>query len=936
MFSPFINKRAFLALVFLTLAALAGNYFTLDLFWGISFLFGSIASLVVLYLFGTPWGVLVTLISSIQTIVLWHHPYAAILLGLEILFIGLFRRQPSNILLVDILYWLIIGMPLGWLFYALVLNLNNTQVLLLLLKKAVNGIANALIANLIITYLPLNKWLHRPQADKKISLQSNILNLLICCLFLPLLVLTLLDSNRVVNHLVSDIQADLELTSSFLSTELQAWHQAHLDRFNKLAQIAVKSNVKSSANLQLSTDLMQQLFPDSYSISIENNLGNQVAFSGNNQNKIIGNSDNKLLIEKAKNTLKPILSSAISDSSLPDSIVNLIVPIVRNKEFLGTVNSNLDLRYFSQLLKINNSNKSWQFTILDSQQRIIASTGTEIETSFARRQEGEFRYINSTMYNWLPSKPNLTPINRWQQSLYGQKISINDTIPWSIVVELPAKSYINYLNSLYINNFGIVLIVGVLAIESAIIVSRKISKPLAKLTDLTNNLPHKLTTREDIEWFYSPIIEIDSLINNFRLMAIALNNKFTEIQNINKSLEEQVQERTKVALRVKMNLINVINQHQQTEVALHETEARYWDLFENANDLIQSVTPEGKFIYVNRAWREALGYNQTEIDNISMLDIIDCDSHAHCIEVFEQVMSGEKIDKVETTFITKFGRKLIVEGSVNCKIVHGKPVSTRSIFRDITERKQAEAEIQHALQKERELGELKSRFINTASHEFRTPLTIILMSARLLEQFNQQASEQQKNLYFERIKAAIKRMNELLNDVLLVGKSESGKTELNSTRLALIKFCQQLIEETQMSTGSHHIINFISQGDDTSAYLDEKLLRHILSNLLSNAIKYSPQGEEVNFKLTCETNQATFEIKDSGIGIPVKDIEQLFNSFHRGSNVKSIPGTGLGLSIVKQYVELHGGTITVNSELGVGTTFTVVLPFIYNHQFHKN
>lgn len=179
-------------------------------------------------------------------------------------------------------------------------------------------------------------------------------------------------------------------------------------------------------------------------------------------------------------------------------------------------------------------------------------------------------------------------------------------------------------------------------------------------------------------------------------------------------------------------------------------------------------------------------------------------------------------------------------------------------------------------------------------------------------------------------------MNELLNDVLLVGKSESGKTELNSTRLALIKFCQQLIEETQMSTGSHHIINFISQGDDTSAYLDEKLLRHILSNLLSNAIKYSPQGEEVNFKLTCETNQATFEIKDSGIGIPVKDIEQLFNSFHRGSNVKSIPGTGLGLSIVKQYVELHGGTITVNSELGVGTTFTVVLPFIYNHQFHKN
>lgn len=205
-------------------------------------------------------------------------------------------------------------------------------------------------------------------------------------------------------------------------------------------------------------------------------------------------------------------------------------------------------------------------------------------------------------------------------------------------------------------------------------------------------------------------------------------------------------------------------------------------------------------------------------------------------------MLGEKIDKVETTFISKLGRRIIVEGSINCKIISGKPVSTRSIFRNVSDRKQAEAEIQYALAKEKELSELKSHFITTASHEFRTPLTIILMSAKLLEQFGQQASEKQKNLYFERIKAAIKRMNKLLDDVLLVGKSESGKIELNSTRLGLINFCQQLIEEMRMSTDSPHRINFISHGDDTSAYLDEKLLRHILSNLLSNAIKYSPQG----------------------------------------------------------------------------------------------
>ncbi len=932
MLSPFFSKKSFLALLFLTLAALAGNYFTLDLFFGVSFLFGSIASLIVSYLFGNNWGLLVALISSVQTVFLWHHPYTAIIFVIEVLFVGLLLRQHQNILLLDMFYWLLIGIPLGWLFYSLFLHLDNTQFLLIVLKQSVNGIANALIANLIITYLPINKWLSRPQASKKISLQENILNLLICFLFLPLLLLMLLDSNRVVNQLVDDIQSDLELTSNLITTQLQTWHQNHLYQLNNLAQSAIKNNLEFSDKLQLSTELTQQLSPDFYSISIENALKNKIAFSGNSQNKLNEKFDDDLLVERAKTTLKPVISDANSNVSLPVYYVKIILPIVTNKQFAGSVSSILDLRYLSKVLKVSTGNKPWQVAVLDSQNYIIASTElNEIATSFANRSRGKFRYINSTMYNWLPSQQNLLPVRRWQQSLYGHKVRIDDNLPWSVIVELPAKSYINYLGSLYVKNFGIVLLVGVLAIESAIIVSRKIAMPLAKLADSTNNLPRKLTNKEEIEWFSSSVIEIDVLINNFRLMAMALSNKFSEIKSTNESLEVQVQERTNVARRVEKSLVNAINQRQQTEEALHETEAKYWDLFENANDLIQSVTSEGRFIYVNRAWRETLGYSQAEVDNLSMLDIIDCDSHTHCMEVFERVMSGEKVDKVETTFMTKFGKKIIVEGSVNCKTVRGKAVSTRSIFRDVTERKQAEIEIQNALVKEKELGELKSRFINTASHEFRTPLTIILMSARLLEQFSQQASEQQKNIYFERIKAATKRMNNLLDDVLLVGKSESGKILIKLTHIALIKFCQELVEEMRMSAGSNHFIGFSSQGDDSNIYLDEKLLHHILTNLLSNAIKYSPQGGEVDFKLTCELHQATFEIKDCGIGIPPSDIEKLFSSFHRGSNVKAIPGTGLGLSIVKQYVDLHGGTITLNSEVGKGTTFIVVLPLIYNN-----
>jgi len=134
------------------------------------------------------------------------------------------------------------------------------------------------------------------------------------------------------------------------------------------------------------------------------------------------------------------------------------------------------------------------------------------------------------------------------------------------------------------------------------------------------------------------------------------------------------------------------------------------------------------------------------------------------------------------------------------------------------------------------------------------------------------------------------------------------------------------VAELQMGTGGNHRINFVKKSQNADAYVDKKLLRHILNNLLSNAIKYSPHGSLVHFELSCQDAEAIFEIKDEGIGIPVEDKPKLFEAFHRASNARNITGTGLGLSVVKQCVDIHGGKIAVKSELGVGTTFTVTLP----------
>lgn len=237
----------------------------------------------------------------------------------------------------------------------------------------------------------------------------------------------------------------------------------------------------------------------------------------------------------------------------------------------------------------------------------------------------------------------------------------------------------------------------------------------------------------------------------------------------------------------------------------------------------------------------------------------------------------------------------------------------------------AKADIRTALEKEKELSELKSRFISMASHEFRTPLAIILSSTELLQDYSQKFSEEKKLQHFQRIQTAVKHMTGLLNDVLLIGKAEAGKLEFQLAPLSVTQFCCKLVEELQLTTSTCAIV-FRTQDQGITACMDEKLLRQILTNLLSNAIKYSPAGGAVYFDLGCEQGEVVFRIQDEGIGIPAADQARLFDSFHRASNVGTISGTGLGLAIVKKCVDLHSGKVTVKSEVGRGTTFTVMLP----------
>jgi signal transduction histidine kinase len=228
-------------------------------------------------------------------------------------------------------------------------------------------------------------------------------------------------------------------------------------------------------------------------------------------------------------------------------------------------------------------------------------------------------------------------------------------------------------------------------------------------------------------------------------------------------------------------------------------------------------------------------------------------------------------------------------------------------------------------EKERELGELKTRFVAMVSHEFRNPVAAILSSSELLERYGEKWDGPRRLGHFETIREAAESLTELLDEILLIGRAEAGLLRPHPGPMNLERFCAELVRTTaQGATDAHRMRNSFSGNADV--VLDERLLRHLLSNLLENAIKYSPDGGEVELSVNAQGPQIRFIVKDHGIGIPEQDLPALFTTFHRGTNVGRIRGSGLGLALVKHVVEAQDGTVDVISEVGRGTEVVVVLP----------
>lgn len=364
---------------------------------------------------------------------------------------------------------------------------------------------------------------------------------------------------------------------------------------------------------------------------------------------------------------------------------------------------------------------------------------------------------------------------------------------------------------------------------------------------------------------------------------------------------------------------------RQSEARLRESEARFSAAF-HASPVYITIArvSDGRFIEANDAFVQWVGYSRAEILGRTSVELGIWANLGERDGYWEELNSQGRVRNRECQLATRRGALHLMLLSADVIEINKEP-HVLTVGLDISDRKKAEIELLRALGREKELSQLKSDFVSTVSHEFRTPLGIIMSSAEILEDYLEELDRDERQHHLRSIARNTKRMSEMMEEVLVLGRLDAGRMDFKPAPLELRSFCGRLVEEVQSATSRACPIelSFRDLGETAAVSADERLLRHILLNLLTNAVKYSEAGRGVEFVVQREDKDIVCRIRDHGIGIPEGDLSWLFSAFHRGRNVGQRPGTGLGLVIVKRCVELHGGTIHVESKLGQGTLMTV-------------
>ena len=928
------------ALIFACLILLGGlgNYWRIPLFFGADFLFGSIFVLLVLHRFGLPAGLAAAVIAHSYTLVLWSHPYAFLIYITEILFVGLgLSRGYGNLVLLDALFWLTVGMPLGWLFHGAVMDMGGITTVFVMLKQAVNGVFNALVASLIIHHLGFARRRGAPNPEPPRRLQDTLFNLLASLVLIPALVIMLMESNREVRQMEDNLLKKLDRQAADVSGHVHNWYHQHLQALSGLAALAGRSLPGHLSRVQEAAEVLDQAFPDFHGVFVADAQGTALAFSPlldeRGEMTIGKNFADRGYFEKLLATGKPVLSEVIQGrGSVYTPLVTLGVPIFRAGRFHGFAMGGLKLTQIRRLLDCHCQEKAMPMTVVDPNGRVIASTFKEWEPlrQWDRHLTGEKKPVNAGIYHWLPAGSGLPSLARWAKSFYIKEIWIDENVAWKLIVEAPVAPLQGQLFVLYVRKLAVMAVLTALALLAAQVFSRQLVRPLVSLAEVTTGLPSKLIMRQPIPWPPSTIAEVDLLIGNIQSMCQTLEQTFTELETHSAAL---------VRANAEMNA--EVRERRKAQQALGESEARYRNLVEQtpAVTYIASVDQKGaRTIYVSPQIRSILEVTPEKFNDEPRL--WDKSLHPQDRERFlkerDRCLKTGQVFEMEYRVLTSSGREVWVHDQ-NTLVMEqdGAGRVLQGFLFDITARKQSEEEKDRLEVQLRQAQKMEAigTLAGGIAHDFNNILGAIFgcVELALKERYNHRKLVSHLG---ETLKAA-ERARELIRQILTFSRqSEPQQKPIHLD--VIIRDSMNLVRASLPTTIEiqQHIKGFgLIFGDPTQ-------IQQIIMNLCSNAGHAMREKggalmvslEDVNLggqDLTGDVElppgpYVRLTVKDTGCGMDKATLERIFDPYFTTKGSRE--GTGLGLALVHGIVKALGGAVKVKTVSGQGSTFQVYLP----------
>lgn len=661
-------------------AGLAGNYFKFPIFFSTDFIFGSIFAMLALQFFGLWRGILAAAIISSYTWFIWNHPYAIIILTAEVAVAGLLmKRRRIGLIQADALFWLLAGMPLVYLVYHFVLKIPNSNVLFIITKLAVNGVANVLITRILFFCYAF--W----SRSSLISLREIVYNLLLFFVLCPTLVMLAAEGRSDFRETDLNIRTTLLQDSKSVEQSLKNWVN---NRITAIADLAEMAATQTPQQMQPYLERAKRADANFLYVALRDRDATTTAvfpLLDERGGKRIGlNYADRGYFPQLKQTLRPMLSEmVISKASTPQPRIQALAPVVVRGEFRGFVAGSMDLEQIREYLNTSIGSRSERYTLIDINGNVIMSNRPDQKIMMPfERGKGTLDRLDAGISRWLPAVPPNTPyFERWKKSYYVSETAIGNPAEWRLVLELPVAPFQKALYVQYSRKLTLLFLILLVTLALAGFLSRKIVDALHKLRSLTHELPARLITDgTEIEWPESGIKEVNHLINNFREMASTLSAQFIETRRIAEEMRESRQQ-----------LLDIIDFFPEATFVLdNEKRVIVWN---SAMEKMTGISKEemagkGDYAYTIPFYGEKRPI---------LLDLLDLDDD-ELVSQYHDVLMENNTLHAETFCPALYGGKGAFVWAVAAPLFNlkGERVGAIESIRDTTERRQTQEALKQA------------------------------------------------------------------------------------------------------------------------------------------------------------------------------------------------------------------------------------------------